>query len=477
MYFTMIINLHQYSFYGYNHEINLYIMQTMESGSISAWNVKAGDSVVAGDVYASIETDKAVVDFEAQDDAIIAQVLVSAGTEVKVNTPVMILVSDPNHVAAFENYTAADAAQVSSISSSSPEDTMSATAAVTAVPTASASVVTSPSKGSNSTGGAPTGLIVASPLARKLAQEKGYDIAAISGTGPNGRIIAADVKEYQPQSIMTMVESTTTSTTAIAAPDIAKAATTTSSSTAAPVIGSGYVDYPIPITASDVAARLAQSKRNVPHYYLTVDINADALIQLRATMNAHLSSTSKAPKGDVTTATNTLGIYEFIIKAAGLSMRTVPSANAAWMESHVRVYNSVDVNVVMGAGESLRVRTIRNITGIGIQSIKAHLTSDVDSSSNILTDDGLGTFTMINVGMYGVKSCAPIIREPQACAIAIGALQSRIVPSSDTDGGYAESVQFTVTASFDHRVVDGAVGAQWLAALKSYIENPSTLLL
>lgn len=437
----------------------------MESGSISAWNVKAGDTVVAGDVFASIETDKAVVDFEAQDDGIVAQILVPAGAEVKVNSPVMILVSDPNDVKAFENYTLEDS-------------TVAATTTAPVVPTTVPVVASTPPPVVAST---PTtaavsrpvtsGTVFASPLARKLAQEMGYDIAAIPGTGPSGRIIAADVKEYQPTTVVVTPEPTTISAEPVAA------ATAVAPVTSSPVVGSGYIDYPIPTSVADVAARLAQSKRNVPHYYLTVDINADALIQLRQTVNTQLSVGKKkdAP-------VDTIGIYEFLIKAAGLSMRTIPSANAAWMESHVRVYDAVDVNIVRGAGESLNIRTIRNVTGIGIKSIMTELTKDDDDTAAPI-DNGLGTFTMINVGMYGVKSCAPIIREPQACAIAIGALQHRIIPSADGSSGssstvgFQQSVMFTVTASFDHRVVDGAVGAQWLAAFKSYVENPSTLLL
>ena len=324
----------------------------MESGSISAWNVKAGDTVVAGDVFASIETDKAVVDFEAQDDGIVAQILVPAGTEVKVNSPVMILVSDPKDVKAFENYTLEDSTTAAAVAAPTEPESV----AVVPPPTPSVAAPT-PTKAAVATSG--NGTVFASPLARKLAQEMGYDIDAIPGTGPSGRIIAADVKEYQPA-----VAAVVTSAPAVTTASEPVAATAPASMSAAPVVGSGYVDYPIPTSVTEVAARLAQSKRNVPHYYLTVDVNADALIQLRKTVNAQLSAGSKkdAP-------VETIGIYEFLIKAAGLSMRTIPSANAAWMETHVRVYDSVDVNIVVGAGESLNIRTIRNVTGIGMKSI------------------------------------------------------------------------------------------------------------
>jgi pyruvate dehydrogenase E2 component (dihydrolipoamide acetyltransferase) len=436
----------------------------MESGSISAWNVKAGDTVAAGDVFASIETDKAVVDFEAQDDGIIAQILVPAGTEVKVNSPVMILVNDPNHVAAFENYTL-DNATTTTSDSTPPPPTPTEPVPVTSTTS------TPPAATAASSVKTPGDKVFASPLARKLAQDMGYDISIISGTGPSGRIIAADVKEYKPIAITTAA--TTDTATKAASTSTAAPSSTTSTTSSVPIPGSGYVDYPIPSSVSDVAARLAQSKRNVPHYYLTVDINVDALLQLRQTINKQLNI---GKKKDATETS--IGVYEFLIKAAGLSMRTIPSANAAWMDTHVRVYDSVDVNIVTGAGQSLSVNTIRNINAIGIQSISNELMKiNHENDSNSTIDHGLGTFTMINVGMYGVKSCAPIIREPQACAIAIGTIQPRIVPSSDSEKGYQQCTMFTVTASFDHRVVDGAVGAQWLAAFKSYIENPNTLLL
>jgi len=176
-----------------------------------------------------------------------------------------------------------------------------------------------------------------------------------------------------------------------------------------------------------------------------------------------------------------------------MSMKTVPSANAAWMESVVRVFEDVDINVVTGAGDTLSQPVLRNCAAKGLKALSAELNAAV----TLLTDDdddndtasapietGMGTFTVVNLGMYGVKSCAPIIREPQACALAIGALENRIVPNNnkssendDSSSIYKESVVFTATLSCDHRVVDGAVGAQWLSAFKSHVENPSTLLL
>ena len=171
-----------------------------------------------------------------------------------------------------------------------------------------------------------------------------------------------------------------------------------------------------------------------------------------------------------------------MIKAASASMKAVPTANAAWMESVVRVYDSVDISVVVGTGDNLYTPIIRDCGSKGIKSISDELNGAVSAvESGELTSEftSMGTMTIMNLGMYGIKSCAPIIREPQACALALGALENRIVPNDDEDSEeiYKESVMMTATLSCDHRVVDGAVGAQWLSAFKTHLENPSTLLL
>jgi pyruvate dehydrogenase E2 component (dihydrolipoamide acetyltransferase) len=427
----------------------------MESGTIAKWNLKEGDSFAAGDVMCSVETDKATVDFEAQDAGFIAKILVLAGPDdIQCGQPILVTVEDSDHVAAFANFIveastggAKPAAAAATPATSVPPPPAPAAAMAPATPTAK-----------------PSGTVVASPLAFMLAKQMGHEISQIPGTGPAGRVIAADVKEYVPSQV---------SVPATAA--AAAAAPTQSSPTPSPVghavtppiSGDGYTDFPISAQSQMAAGRLAQSKRNVPHYYLTVDITMDKLLQTRSTMNSLLGD--KAP----------LGVYEFIIKAAACSMKAVPSANACWMDSVVRVYESVDINVVLGQGDSLCMPMIRDCGKQGIASISEALTKN----TSILEEKGAsipqeaGTFTVVNVGMFGVKSCAPIIREPQACALAIGALENRIVPGDGGDEMFKESVVMTATLSCDHRVVDGAVGAQWLAAFKSYVENPSTLLL
>jgi pyruvate dehydrogenase E2 component (dihydrolipoamide acetyltransferase) len=432
----------------------------MESGTIASWNLNEGESFGAGDVICSVETDKATVDFEAQDDGIIAKILAQAGSaEIKCGEPIMITVEDEGDVAAFKDYVL-DASAAPAPAAAKAEEPPTPPPAAAAAPTPSAPPAAAPAAApSTST----SGRVVASPLAHMVAKDMGYDITAIQGSGPGGRIIADDVREFVPSQAQE-----TAGASAATAPSPGQAAV----ATAAPIPGAGYTDYPLSESAKEMATRLAQSKKNVPHYYLTVDVTMDEVLKLRSSLSAAVGEDSK------------LGVYEFIIKAAAASMKAVPSANASWMDSVVRVYDSVDVNVVVGTGDSLYAPVISDCGGKGLKKISDELNAAVstleDEDAALPASFGaMGTISLINLGMYGIKSCAPIIREPQACALAVGALENRIVPNDDEDSEeiYKESVVMTATMSFDHRVVDGAVGAQWLSAFKSHLESPSTLLL
>jgi pyruvate dehydrogenase E2 component (dihydrolipoamide acetyltransferase) len=417
----------------------------METGTIASWNKEEGDTFGPGEVLCSIETDKATVDFEAQDDGVVAKILSPAGSdEIACGEPIMIIVEEEKDAGAFKDYVV----EASTAAPTEPPAQEPASPAPTPVaPTASTPAPVAHSGDR----------VVASPLAHMLAKDMGHDISTISGTGPGGRVIAADVREFTP------------STAAITNSSV-DAPAQAAMSTAAPISGVGYTDYPISESAKETATRLAQSKKNVPHYYLTVDVSMDELLKLRSTLGVAVGEDSD------------LGVYELMIKAAAKSMKAVPSANASWMDSVVRVYDSVDINVVVGTGDNLYTPVIKDCAGKGVKSISDELNAAVSAVENDeLSSEfaSMGTVTIMNLGMYGIKSCAPIIREPQACALAIGALENRIVPNDDEDNEeiYKESVMMTATLSCDHRVVDGAVGAQWLSAFKSYLENPSTLLL
>jgi pyruvate dehydrogenase E2 component (dihydrolipoamide acetyltransferase) len=418
----------------------------MESGTIVSWNIAEGDSFGPGDALCSVETDKATMDFEAQDDGFLAKILRQGpdAVDIPCGATIAITVEDEADVAAFKDYVAEAAAAPPA--EAAPEPAPAPAAPVAPPVAAPAPVAAAPSGGR----------VVASPLAHMIAKDMGYDLSTISGTGPDGRVIANDVREFVPSvAVSAAPTEATPAQVAMAAP---------------PIPGAGYTDFPISESAKEVATRLAQSKKNVPHYYLTVDIGMDELLKLRSTLSEAIGEDSN------------LGVYELIVKAAAASMKAVPSANAAWMDSVVRVYDSVDINVVVGTGDKLYTPVIRDCGGKGVKSISDELNSAVEAvesgefGSEFAT---MGTFTVMNLGMYGIKSCAPIIREPQSVALAIGALENRIVPNDDPDSEeiYKESVMMTATLSCDHRVVDGAVGAQWLSAFKSHLESPSTLLL
>ena len=417
---------------------------TMEAGQIAKWNKETGDTFQAGDVFCEIQTDKATVDFEAQDDGIIVKILAPAGSaDVKCGDPIMVIVQEPDDVAAFQNYA------VSSSSSNIPVAEPTSATGVAAPPPA----VTAPPPVASTTTTTTTtsaGKLIASPLAFKLAKELGKDISAIQGTGPGGRVLADDVKEYIP-----MVSTPNTATTTKILPE-------------RPIVGSGFVDYPLAPSAMESAARLTQAKRNIPHYYLTIDLKLDAMLQLRSSLTNTKSSS---------TASTTISLNDLLLKAAACAMKAVPEANASWMDTFVRVYDNVDINVVVNGGYT---PLIRNVHQKGLVQIGTEFTTLLEKANEHTLereDYAVGTFTVVNLGSYGIKSAASIIFEPQACLLTFGAAENRIVPNTNSeDSIYQQAVMMTATLSCDHRVIDGAVGAQWLSAFKSHVENPNTLL-
>lgn len=446
---------------------------TMESGTISSWNLEEGSSFSAGDVICSVETDKATVDFEAQDDGVVAKIIVQAPSgEIPCGTPIMVTVEDASDVSQFSDFVLEDKAPAPA---AAPAEEVAAPAPPTPAPAAPTPPPPAAAVAPASTGER----VVASPRAHTLAKEKGYgDISAlrIVGTGPGGRIIAQDVLDYDPSTAPApAVAETMAAPAAAATPAAAVAAPTPLPQ---PVQGPGYTDYSLPVSAIELASRLHNSKQNVPHYYLSIDLTLDSLMELRSNLN----STMKLDEND-----GGISVNDLLMKAAAAAMKTVPAANASWMDSFVRVYDSVDINIVVGNGSSLYAPVIRDVGRRGLKAVSddvATATSVVDGEegSDPTTVPGfgdVGTFTMVNLGMFGVKSAAPIIREPQACALALGVIENRIVPNDDAESEeiYKESVMMTATLSCDHRVVDGAVGAQWLSAFKNHVENPVTLLL
>ena len=411
-------------------------------------------------VLCEIETDKATVSFEAQDDGVIAKILADAGAaEIKCGVPILITVEDESDVGAFKDYVADSAATVAEIDTAPSSLSEESAPAPPPTPAPVANIgSTTPSPVAAS----PDGRIVASPLAWTVAKEKGLDLhsIAIVGTGPGGRIIADDVREYIP-SAAPIAQPASTSQPGAA----------TSVPSAAPIVHADYTDYPLSAESIEAANLLSHSKQTVPHYYLTVDVTLDALIKLRSTLNSSLDEDSQ------------LSLNDLLIKASAVAMKACPAANASWMGDKVRMYKSVDINVVMGSGDSLYAPLVQGADSRGLKSISEELSSNLKciEDGELKGDNfsAVGTVTFMNMGMYGIKSCAPIIRAPQAVALALGAAENRIVPKEGGEGDdlYDTSVALTATLSCDHRVVDGAVGAQFLSAFKAAVEKPETLLL
>lgn len=424
----------------------------MEMGSIAKWTLTEGSKFEAGTAICEVETDKATVTYEATEEGFIAKILVGTG-EVKVGQPLMITVDEQADVAAFASYvhtasTAVAAPAAAPVAPSAPVTTPAA-APVAAAPVAATSAAAAPSSG---------GRVFASPYARKLAREAGLPINAIPGSGPNGRVVGSDVMQAQKTGI--------------------KTPTTGGVSTSAPRVSTGgvpgvYQDFELSDLALAVASRQVWAKQNVPHYYLSVELNLSKVLQLREDLN-------KAAAGDADAAR--VSVLDFFVKASALAMKKVPDVNGAWNDTFVRRYSQVDINVVIDSPAGLITPVVRNVSPTGIRQIAKEL----DSIEALVGTGGeidgskiqLGTFSIHDLGKYGVKSAAPIVISPQSCALAIGAISDTVIPRTQPgEPAWQVAPMVTVTLSCDHRVVDGAVGAQWLAALKALIEDPVTMIL
>jgi len=424
---------------------------TMTSGVVSQWNFAPGDSFIAGDSLAEVQTDKASIDFESTDDGVMGLQFVEEGVEVQCGEPICITLEEGEEFNAgdFEGYVA-DASKATPAPNASPlPDPPAPPAAPTpATPQEQSQQSQAQAQHQQRQQVSSSGeRVIASPLAKTIARENEVNLGLIHGLGPGGRILAEDVREFiaqDPTAVGSVHNvqghSPPPSPTSVVGP---------------PTIGENSTDFPTSFDDRQVAANLLDSKRNVPHYYLTVDVSVDALISMRETLNANASD------GEAGVSVNDL-----IIKAAGKAMEAVPSVNSSWLESVVRQYDNVDINVVSSNGHSPCIRDVNNI---GV--------SEISRMASSKADFGTGTFSIVNLGSYGIKSAACIIRRPQSAILSLGAIEERIVPSEQEGVLYKKSDMLTATLSCDHRTIDGAIGAQWLQAFKHVVEKPVTLLL
>jgi pyruvate dehydrogenase E2 component (dihydrolipoamide acetyltransferase) len=415
---------------------------TMTEGTLARWLKKQGESVKAGDVIAEIETDKATMEVEAVDEGVLGKILVADGTEgVKVNAPIAILVQVGEAVPEGDP----SAAPAPAPAAAAPEAPKAAAAPAAAGPAANGY-----DKGER---------IFASPLAKRVAKEIGVELKGISGTGPNGRIVRADVEAAKAAPAAAPAPADAAAAKPAAAPAPTKAAAITAPHSLVPHSSMRRV----------IAKRLTESKQSVPHFYLTMDIELDALLKLRGELNAR---SAKDGAGAFK-----LSVNDMIIKAAAIALRRVPKVNASFIEEGVAFYDDVDIAVAVAIPDGLITPIIRRADQKGLATI-----------SNEMKDLGLraragklkpeefqgGGFSVSNLGMFGVKDFQAIINPPQAAILAVGAGEQRPVVK---DGALAVATVMSATLSVDHRVVDGALGAEWLQAFKSIMQEPLNLML
>ena len=433
---------------------------TMTEGNVASWLKSEGDQVAAGDILCEIETDKATMEVEATDEGTLGRIVVPAGTEgVAVNAVIGLILEEGEDASALDGVeTAAPAA--SAPAAAPPEPAAEPAPAASAAPAPQATTPAAASPGGNgATPPAPArepgARIFASPLARRMAKQAGLALEAIAGTGPNGRIVKVDV------------EAAIAAAAAAPAAAVAAPAPVAAAPAAAPAPApAAYQDAPASTMRKVIAQRLQEAKREVPHFYLTVDCAVDALLETRAQLNERSDAYN-------------LSVNDFVIRAAALALRKVPAANASWVDGALRQYGSADVSVAVAIEDGLVTPIVRNADGKGLAEISAEvreLAGRARAKPMALAPEEYqgGTFSVSNLGMYGIKEFAAIINPPQSMILAVGTAEQRPVVK---DGALAVATMMSCTLSVDHRVVDGALGATFLQAFKGLIEDPLTMLL
>jgi len=437
---------------------------TMESGSIASWTLKEGDAFIAGDVLCSIETDKASVDFEAQDDGVLAKILVPPGRDVAIGTPICVVTEEVDDVAAFADYKVAESV---------------AAAAVVEEPATAAATPSAPAV-APATSSTPSMLL---PSARHLAESKGKDATVLQGSGKGGRVTKGDViaalaSNTMPDLAAKPAASAPTATAATAAaPAVAATAPSTIPPTDLPVPqvsgDSKYEDVPNNKMRKIIAARLTESKSQVPHSYTSVEVSLDNVLTLRKQL---------AAQHDVKVSVN-----DFVIRCSALALRDVPEVNGTYHAAtqSVRRNDTIDVSVAVATPTGLITPIVFGTDRLGL----AEITAKIRDLATRARDGALqpheyqgGTFSVSNLGMFGVTEFSAVINPPQAAILAVGGGSPKIVPTPYVEGREVQDppgIQTVMTArlSADRRVVDEATAALFLQAFRHYIQKPELLLL
>ncbi|EPZ33982.1 Chloramphenicol acetyltransferase-like domain-containing protein [Rozella allomycis CSF55] len=405
---------------------------TMTQGNLVSWKKKIGDAVNPGDVIAEVETDKAQIDFECQEEGFLVKVLVQEGTkDVPISKPLAVLAENKEDLDSFKDFTV----------ETKPAEAKKVVTPKPVIETQkNESIIEKKADVAEAKEGE---RLLASPVARMMAKEKGIDLNLVQGTGPKNRITKWDVQNFSPKESTQNVQA------------VASAQSTNL-----------FIDIPLTNMRKVIAQRLTESKSQVPHYYLSVDIRMDSLLALREKLNAKSQQQYK------------LSVNDFIIKACASALKQHPHVNSSWQKDFIRQYKNADISIAVSTETGLITPIIKNACCKGIATISNEMKELAGKAkANKLQPHEFqgGSFTISNLGMFGIKNFTAIINPPQACILAVGTTEKRVVV--EESGSFATQQVMNLTLSSDHRVVDGATGAKFLQTLKGLLEDPITLML
>ncbi|TVP73815.1 MAG: pyruvate dehydrogenase complex dihydrolipoamide acetyltransferase [Rhodobacteraceae bacterium] len=427
---------------------------TMEEGTLAKWLVKEGDSVASGDILAEIETDKATMEFEAVDDGVIGKILIAAGTDgVKVNTPIAVLLGEGE-----------SASDMKTPSAAAPEAKASADAE--AAPAGGSDVAASPAAATAPAPRADGTRIFASPLARRIAADKGLDLGQITGSGPHGRIVKADV-EGATSAAQAAAPAPASPAPAAAKPAPAAMATGPSADQVARMYeGRDYEEVALDGMRKTVAARLTEAKQTIPHFYLRRDVQLDALMAFRADLNRQLEARSVK-----------LSVNDFIIKACAMALQAVPGCNAVWAGDRMLRLKPSDVAVAVAVEGGLFTPVLKDAHLKSLSALSAEMKDLAGRARNkkLAPHEYIGgAMAISNLGMFGIENFDAVINPPHGSILAVGAGIRK--PVVGKDGELTVATVMSMTLSVDHRVIDGALGAEFLKEVVALLENPITML-
>ena len=427
---------------------------TMEEGTLARWLKQEGDSVNPGDVIAEIETDKATMEVEAVDEGVLGRIVVPEGTEgVKVNATIAWLLEEGEDASALPAAGEEDAAAKPEAASTEPEPEPESPPPAPAAPAAEPAPAAPAAETPAGTGEGAGERIAASPLARRMAKQAGLDLAGIAGSGPHGRIVKADI------------EKALAAGPAVAAVTAAPALAPAPTPAARPIVAALEArEVPHNNVRKVIARRLTEADRDIPQIYLSVDMEIDRLLAARKEINEALEGTAK------------VSVNDMVIKAAALALRQVPGVNAQWTETATLLLGTIDISVAVAYEGGLITPIVFDADRKGLAQIANEMKDLAGRArkSKLRPEEYLGGgFSVSNLGMYGVSHFTSIVNPPQAAILAVGAGTQKVVVH---EGEMAVATVMTSTLTCDHRVIDGAMGAQWLQVFKGYIERPVSML-